>query len=58
MFKVIVALALCAAGTAVKLPAALEEYSFEQFQKDFQKTYAAEEVRRRGSGSRVNFLLV
>jgi hypothetical protein len=57
MFKVIVALALCAAGTAVsmKLPAALEEYSFEQFQKDFQKTYAAEEVRRRGSGSRVNF---
>jgi hypothetical protein len=55
MFKVIVALALCAAGTAVKLPAALEEYSFEQFQKDFQKTYAAEEVRRRGTGSRVNF---
>jgi len=44
MLKVIVALALCSAGTAVKLPAALEDYTFEQFQKDFKKTYAAEEV--------------
>jgi len=44
MLKVIVALALCSAGTAAKLPAALEDYNFEQFQKDFKKTYAADEV--------------